>query len=56
MVPEQSIVPKINEHLPPEIRVVGEFILIHCLFIKGAVNPACVVKSSVKLLQVQHQL
>ena len=26
MVPEQSIVPKINEHLPPEIRVIGEFI------------------------------
>ena len=25
MVPEQSIVPKINEHLPPEIRVIGEF-------------------------------
>ena len=25
MVPEQSIVTKINEHLPPEIRVIGEF-------------------------------
>ena len=24
MVPLQSLLPKINEHLPPEIRVIGE--------------------------------
>ena len=24
MVPDQSLIPKINEHLPPEIRVIGE--------------------------------
>ena len=43
MVPLQSLLPKINKHLPPEIRVIGESTYRTLLNLLELINPTCTV-------------
>ena len=43
MVPLQSLLPEINEHLPPEIRVIGESTYRTLLNLLESINPTCTV-------------
>lgn len=51
MVPLQSLLPKINEHLPPEIRVIGESTYRTLLNLLELINPTCTVFIAYLILQ-----